>query len=157
MNELPQQLVNGLLLGSMYGLIAIGYTMVYGIVQLINFAHGEIFMTGAFGALTVYVYILPDGTSMLIALPLMLLGAMVVSVAVAVGAERFAYRPLRGAPVSRPSSPPSASPSPSSRRSGPGTPRPSRPEPSRRSTAAPSTSAASPCRPATSSSSSPPR
>ncbi|MYS53016.1 branched-chain amino acid ABC transporter permease, partial [Streptomyces sp. SID6013] len=98
MNELPQQLVNGLLLGSMYGLIAIGYTMVYGIVQLINFAHGEIFMTGAFGALTVYVYILPDGTSMLIALPLMLLGAMVVSVAVAVGAERFAYRPLRGAP-----------------------------------------------------------
>lgn len=46
MNTLPQQLANGLLLGSMYGLIAIGYTMVYGIVQLINFAHGEIFMTG---------------------------------------------------------------------------------------------------------------
>ncbi|MFG2321884.1 branched-chain amino acid ABC transporter permease [Streptomyces sp. NPDC048568] len=98
MNELPQQLVNGLLLGSMYGLVAIGYTMVYGIVQLINFAHGEIFMTGAFGALTVYLYILPDGTSMLIALPLMLIGAVIVSVTVAVGAERFAYRPLRGAP-----------------------------------------------------------
>ncbi|MFJ9632904.1 branched-chain amino acid ABC transporter permease [Streptomyces sp. NPDC101175] len=98
MNELPQQLVNGLLLGSMYGLVAIGYTMVYGIVQLINFAHGEIFMTGAFGALTVYLYVLPDGTSMVIALPLMLVGAIIVAVTVAVGAERFAYRPLRSAP-----------------------------------------------------------
>ncbi|MER8006473.1 MULTISPECIES: branched-chain amino acid ABC transporter permease [unclassified Streptomyces] len=98
MNELPQQLVNGLLLGSMYGLVAIGYTMVYGIVQLINFAHGEIFMTGAFGALTVYLYVLPDGTSMAIALPLMIVGAIIVAVTVAVGAERFAYRPLRNAP-----------------------------------------------------------
>ncbi len=98
MNELPQQLVNGLLLGSMYGLVAIGYTMVYGIVQLINFAHGEIFMTGGFGALTVYLYVLPDGTSMWVALPLMLLGAIIVAVTIAVGAERFAYRPLRNAP-----------------------------------------------------------
>ncbi|AKN72973.1 MULTISPECIES: branched-chain amino acid ABC transporter permease [Streptomyces] len=97
MNELPQQLVNGLLLGSMYGLVAIGYTMVYGIVQLINFAHGEIFMTGAFGALTVWLW-LPGGTSMWIALPLMIMGAVVVAVAIAVGAERFAYRPLRTAP-----------------------------------------------------------
>lgn len=97
MNELPQQLVNGLLLGAMYGLIAIGYTMVYGIVQLINFAHGEIFMTGAFGALTVSLW-LPSGTSMWVLLPLMLVGAVLVSVTVAVGAERFAYRPLRGAP-----------------------------------------------------------
>jgi branched-chain amino acid transport system permease protein len=97
-NELPQQLVNGLLLGSMYGLVAIGYTMVYGIVQLINFAHGEIFMVGAFGALTVHLYVLPDGTSIWVALPLMLLGAVIVSVLVAIGAERFAYRPLRGAP-----------------------------------------------------------
>ncbi|MFJ9377486.1 branched-chain amino acid ABC transporter permease [Streptomyces sp. NPDC101455] len=98
MNTLPQQLANGLLLGSMYGLIAIGYTMVYGIVQLINFAHGEIFMTGAFGALTVYAYILPSGTSMVVAVPLMLIGGGIVSVLVAVGAERFAYRPLRQAP-----------------------------------------------------------
>ena len=102
MNELPQQLVNGLLLGSMYGLVAVGYTMVYGIVQLINFAHGEIFMTGAFGALTVYAYVLPSGTSMWIALPLMLIGAIIVATAVAVGAERFAYRPLRGAPCLAP-------------------------------------------------------
>ncbi|MFH9863836.1 branched-chain amino acid ABC transporter permease [Streptomyces sp. NPDC017202] len=98
MNELPQQLVNGLLLGSMYGLVAIGYTMVYGIVQLINFAHGEIFMTGAFGALSVYLWVLPNGTTMWIALPLMLIGAMLVAALVAIGAERFAYRPLRGAP-----------------------------------------------------------
>lgn len=98
MNTLPQQLANGLFLGSMYGLIAIGYTMVYGIVQLINFAHGEIFMTGGFGALTVYFYVLPDGTSMWIALPAMLIGGALVAVLIAVGAERFAYRPLRGAP-----------------------------------------------------------
>ena len=80
MNTLPQQLANGLLLGSMYGLIAIGYTMVYGIVQLINFAHGEIFMTGAFGAFTVYFYILPDGVSMAVAVPLMLVGGGIVAI-----------------------------------------------------------------------------
>ncbi|MFJ4875924.1 branched-chain amino acid ABC transporter permease [Streptomyces sp. NPDC088745] len=97
MHELPQQLANGLILGAMYGLIAIGYTMVYGIVQLINFAHGEIFMVGGFGALTVYL-ILPAGFSLGAAIPLMILGGMVVSVAVATAAERFAYRPLRGAP-----------------------------------------------------------
>ncbi|MET3987026.1 branched-chain amino acid ABC transporter permease [Streptomyces sp. NPDC098789] len=97
MHELPQQLVNGLLLGSMYGLVAIGYTMVYGIVQLINFAHGEIFMTGGFGAFTVWS-ILPSGTTMWIALPLMLIGAVIVATLFAVGAERFAYRPLRNAP-----------------------------------------------------------
>ncbi|WP_416967242.1 branched-chain amino acid ABC transporter permease [Streptomyces sp. 4F14] len=97
MNELPQQLVNGLLLGAMYGLVAIGYTMVYGIVQLINFAHGEIFMTGGFGALTVWLW-LPSGTTMWLALPLMMAGAIVVAVTIAVGAERFAYRPLRGGP-----------------------------------------------------------
>ncbi|WP_328298063.1 branched-chain amino acid ABC transporter permease [Streptomyces sp. NBC_00435] len=97
MHELPQQLVNGLLLGSMYGLVAIGYTMVYGIVQLINFAHGEIFMTGGFGALTVWT-MLPGGTTMWVALPLMLIGAIIVATLIAVGAERFAYRPLRTAP-----------------------------------------------------------
>ncbi|MFD4317484.1 branched-chain amino acid ABC transporter permease [Streptomyces sp. NPDC058548] len=97
MNELPQQLVNGLLLGSMYGLVAVGYTMVYGIVQLINFAHGEIFMTGGFGALTVWL-ILPSGTSMWVALPVMIIGAVIVATTIAVGAERFAYRPLRGGP-----------------------------------------------------------
>ncbi|MFI9149008.1 branched-chain amino acid ABC transporter permease [Streptomyces sp. NPDC053367] len=97
MNELPQQLANGLILGAMYGLIAIGYTMVYGIVQLINFAHGEIFMVGGFGALTVWL-VLPDGFGLGAAVPLMIVGGIVVSVAVATAAERFAYRPLRTAP-----------------------------------------------------------
>ncbi|MFC7306486.1 branched-chain amino acid ABC transporter permease [Streptomyces monticola] len=97
MHELPQQLANGLILGAMYGLIAIGYTMVYGIVQLINFAHGEIFMIGGFGALTVYL-LLPEGFSLMAAIPLMIIGGMICSVAVGTAAERFAYRPLRGAP-----------------------------------------------------------
>ena len=53
------QIVNGLVLGSLIGLIALGYTMVYGIIQLINFAHGEIFMVGAFGGLFMFTYLLP--------------------------------------------------------------------------------------------------
>ncbi|MEU3652540.1 branched-chain amino acid ABC transporter permease [Streptomyces sp. NPDC032161] len=97
MNELPQQLANGLILGAMYGLIAIGYTMVYGIIQLINFAHGEIFMIGGFGALTVYLW-MPAGVSLLAIIPLMIIGGVICSVAVGTAAERFAYRPLRGAP-----------------------------------------------------------
>lgn len=97
MHELPQTLVNGLTLGALYGLIAIGYTMVYGIVQLINFAHGEIFMIGGFGALTIYLW-LPSETALSLAIPLMLIGGVIASVGVATAAERFAYRPLRGAP-----------------------------------------------------------
>ncbi|MFF0295761.1 branched-chain amino acid ABC transporter permease [Kitasatospora sp. NPDC004615] len=97
MHELPQNLANGLMLGLMYGLIAIGYTMVYGIVQLINFAHGEIFMIGGFGALTAYAA-LPHGTSLWLALPVMILGGVIASVLTATAAERFAYRPLRTAP-----------------------------------------------------------
>ncbi len=53
------QVVNGLILGSLIGLIALGYTMVYGIIQLINFAHGEIFMVGAYGGLAMFTYLLP--------------------------------------------------------------------------------------------------
>ncbi|WP_415951007.1 branched-chain amino acid ABC transporter permease [Streptomyces sp. KLOTTS4A1] len=97
MNELPQQLANGLILGAMYGLIAIGYTMVYGIVQLINFAHGEIFMIGGFGAFTIFLW-MPDSTPLLVLLPLMLVFGIIWSVLVGVGAERFAYKPLRGGP-----------------------------------------------------------
>jgi branched-chain amino acid transport system permease protein len=92
-----QQLVNGLTLGSLYALIAVGYTVVYGIVQLINFAHGEVFMIGAFGALTTYLLFFEGQTSVWI-LPLMVIGAMVASVGTAVLMERVAYRPLRNAP-----------------------------------------------------------
>jgi branched-chain amino acid transport system permease protein len=98
-SQLLQQLVNGLVLGATYGLIALGYTMVYGIIQLINFAHGEIYMLGAFGGLTMWKA-LPTGlqTKNYIALPLVLLAGIVTSTVVAVLMERWAYRPLRGAP-----------------------------------------------------------
>lgn len=83
-----QQLINGLVTGSTYALIALGYTMVYGVLQLINFAHGEIYMTGAFaGLLLVTVAELPFW----LALPLAMLAASLVGVCV----EFIAYRPLR--------------------------------------------------------------
>jgi branched-chain amino acid transport system permease protein len=92
-----QQLINGLTLGSLYALIAVGYTVVYGIVQLINFAHGEVFMIGAFGALSTYLLLFDDQTQVWI-LPIMLIGAIAASVITAVLMERVAYRPLRNAP-----------------------------------------------------------
>jgi branched-chain amino acid transport system permease protein len=92
-----QQLVNGLTLGSLYALIAVGYTVVYGIVQLINFAHGEVFMIGAFGALTTYLLFF-DGQTGAWILPIMIVGAIAASVGTAVLMERVAYRPLRNAP-----------------------------------------------------------
>src|SRR4051794_33750851 len=97
MTDVLQQLVNGLTLGSLYALIAVGYTVVYGIVQLINFAHGEVFMIGAFGALTTYLLFFNGHTSVWI-LPFMIVGAMCASVGTAVLMERVAYRPLRHAP-----------------------------------------------------------
>ncbi len=100
MRQFVQQLVNGTVLGATYGLIALGYTMVYGIIQLINFAHGEVFMVGAFGGLTVYRYWLPASMAdnVWVALPAVLLVAIAVAVTVAVVMERLAYRPLRNAP-----------------------------------------------------------
>jgi len=92
-----QQLVNGLTLGSLYALIAVGYTVVYGIVQLINFAHGEVFMIGAFASLATWT-VLFKGTTAVWVLPIMVLGAMAASVATAAVMERVAYRPLRNAP-----------------------------------------------------------
>jgi branched-chain amino acid transport system permease protein len=99
-STLLSQIVNGLVLGSLIGLIALGYTMVYGIIQLINFAHGEIFMVGTYGGLAMFTYLLPTFVQQqwYLALPLLLVGGAAVSVAVAVAMERFAYRPLRGAP-----------------------------------------------------------
>lgn len=94
---LLQQVVNGLSLGALYALIAVGYTVVYGIIQLINFAHGEVFMIGAFGALTVWTLLFRDMTALWI-FPFMVVGAIASSVGVAVVMERAAYRPLRGAP-----------------------------------------------------------
>ena len=97
MEAFAQQLVNGLTLGSLYALIAVGYTVVYGIVQLINFAHGEVFMIGAFGALSTWLVLFKGQTGLWV-LPIMIIGAMAASVGTAVLMERVAYRPLRGAP-----------------------------------------------------------
>ena len=100
LSTLLSQIVNGLVLGSLIGLIALGYTMVYGIIQLINFAHGEIFMIGSYGGLAMFTFLLPTfiRQQWYLALPLLLIGGAAVSVAVAVLMERFAYRPLRNAP-----------------------------------------------------------
>jgi branched-chain amino acid transport system permease protein len=100
LSTLLSQIVNGLVLGSLIGLIALGYTMVYGIIQLINFAHGEIFMVGAYGGLAMFTYLLPTFVQQqwYLALPLLLIVGAAVAVAVAVAMERFAYRPLRNAP-----------------------------------------------------------
>ena len=100
MGTLLQQIANGIVLGATIGLIALGYTMVYGIIQLINFAHGEVFMVGAFGGLAVYRFMLPENLKddWYVTLPLMILGGVIVTVVVAVLMERFAYRPLRNAP-----------------------------------------------------------
>ncbi len=97
MTDVLQQLINGLSLGALYALIAVGYTVVYGIVQLINFAHGEIFMVGGFGALATWL-LFPGGPQAIWMLPLMLAGGTAAAVGIALLTERFAYRPLRNAP-----------------------------------------------------------
>jgi len=90
-----QQLVNGLTLGMIYGLIAVGYTMVYGIIGMINFAHGDVFMIGAFIGIIVLTAL-----SGVIGVPMGLLVALIVSAALCgvygFAIERVAYRPLRG-------------------------------------------------------------
>jgi branched-chain amino acid transport system permease protein len=99
---LPQQLVFGITLGTIYGLIALGYTMVYGVLFMINFAHGDVFMIGAYVGWAVLVAIINSQLmplNPLVVLPLMMLPAMLVAGAIGLGLERFAYRPLylRGA------------------------------------------------------------
>ncbi|MGI9387848.1 MAG: ABC transporter permease subunit [Methyloligellaceae bacterium] len=91
-----QQLINGLTLGSIYGLIAIGYTMVYGIIGMINFAHGDIFMVGTFIALMAFIGLVSIGVSFVpLALLLVLIIAMVLTAVWGWTVERLAYRPLR--------------------------------------------------------------
>jgi branched-chain amino acid transport system permease protein len=91
-----QQLINGVALGSIYGLIALGYTMVYGIIGMINFAHGDIFMIGAFVALIAFVVLVSIGvTAVPLALFLVLLIAMALTALYGFAVERIAYRPLR--------------------------------------------------------------
>jgi branched-chain amino acid transport system permease protein len=97
MAHFVQQLINGLSLGAIYGLIAIGYTMVYGIIGMVNFAHGEIYMIGAFHALITYLVLGSLGFSYVPAmLVVMLLVTVVLTSAYGWSVERLAYRPLRG-------------------------------------------------------------
>jgi len=93
-----QQLVNGLVMGSIYALVALGYTMVYGILALINFAHGDICMIGALTALTVAQALAAMGLPAPLVLVLSALAAVAVCSALGVSIERAAYRPLRRAP-----------------------------------------------------------
>lgn len=96
---MTQLLWNGLFVGSFYALIALGYSMVYGIIKLLNFAHGDLYMLGAFigYAMLSSVGIIPASMS-ITALLIVLLLTMIISGGIGVGIERLAYRPLRGSP-----------------------------------------------------------
>ncbi|MGV1789542.1 branched-chain amino acid ABC transporter permease LivH [Rhizobium lusitanum] len=98
MDYFIQQLLNGLTLGSIYGLIAIGYTMVYGIIGMINFAHGDVFMLGGFAALITYLVLVSlfAGLPVAVLLLVMLIVAMLMTSLWNWVIERIAYRPLRG-------------------------------------------------------------
>ena len=97
METFVQQIINGLVLGSLYALIALGYTMVYGIINLINFAHGEVLMVGALTSWTVVTALqgtMPGWALLLLSLVI----AIVVCAALNFTIEKIAYRPLRNAP-----------------------------------------------------------
>ena len=98
----PQVLLDGLILGFMYALIALGYTMVYGVLEFINFAHSEILVVGAFVGVEILLMLKSTGglefLSPFLVLLLLLLVGMAVSGLLAVTVERVAYRPLRGTP-----------------------------------------------------------
>jgi branched-chain amino acid transport system permease protein len=101
LQQLPQQLVNGLTLGGVYALIAIGYTMVYGILFMLNFAHGEIYMIGGFVAWWVLYLLTGNNVPFVnagVLIAFMIIMAMGLSGVLGILIERFAYRPLRKAP-----------------------------------------------------------
>ncbi|MBR6267086.1 MAG: branched-chain amino acid ABC transporter permease, partial [Selenomonadaceae bacterium] len=89
--QLVQQLINGISLGSIYALIALGYTMIYGIIKLINFAHGDIYMVGA------YIGFFAISQAQLPILPALLI-SMLITALLGMGVEKLAYKPLRHAP-----------------------------------------------------------
>ncbi len=93
-----QQIINGLVLGSVYALIALGYTMVYGIINLINFAHGEVLMVGALTSWTVVSVLADTGWPGWLLMLISLLAAIVVCSVLNFTIEKIAYRPLRNAP-----------------------------------------------------------
>jgi len=102
LKQLPDTLVDGITIGFLYAVIALGYTMVYGVLKFINFAHSEIFMVGGVVGFEIMVRLRDGGLlstfSPILLILLMIIGAMIVSGVLAVVIERFAYRPLRNAP-----------------------------------------------------------
>jgi branched-chain amino acid transport system permease protein len=98
MGNFLQQLINGLTLGSIYGLIAIGYTMVFGIIGMVNFAHGDLFMLSAFIALLIFLVLtkILGVTSLALAFVIVLVAGMILTSVWNWTIERLAYRPLRG-------------------------------------------------------------
>jgi branched-chain amino acid transport system permease protein len=99
--QLPQQLINGLTLGAVYALIALGYSMVYGVLQLLNFAHGDVYMVGAFIGYFVIMALLPASGPLIptaLIIVLSMVAAMIGCGILGIAIEQFAYRPLRNAP-----------------------------------------------------------
>jgi branched-chain amino acid transport system permease protein len=97
-HQLIQQLINGLSVGATYALIALGYTMVYGVLRLINFAHGDVYMVGAVTGFFVANWVVKQHWPPAVGLPLVFVGSIVVSALVGFLIEFFAYRPLRNRP-----------------------------------------------------------
>src|SRR5437016_11046324 len=98
MHEFLQQLINGLSVGATYALIALGYTMVYGVLRLINFAHGDVYMVGAVVAYFIATRVARAAMPPAVALPLVFLGSMIFCAALGFLIEFLAYRPLRNRP-----------------------------------------------------------
>jgi branched-chain amino acid transport system permease protein len=98
MHDFLQQLVNGLSIGAVYALIALGYTMVYGVLRLINFAHGDVYMVGAIIAYALGVKMAAEHQPIYVTMPVLFLGAMIGCSALGFSIEFFCYRPLRHRP-----------------------------------------------------------
>jgi branched-chain amino acid transport system permease protein len=99
--QVPQQLINGLTLGAVYALIALGYSMVYGVLQLLNFAHGDVYMVGAFIGYAIILALIPTQGPLIapfLIIVVMLVAAMIGCGLLGIAIEQFAYRPLRNAP-----------------------------------------------------------
>src|SRR6187399_1253106 len=95
MDELLQQIINGVSLGAIYALIALGYTMVYGVLRLINFAHGDVYMLGAFAGYFLANALELDTSPSILGAITVTFGAMVICAVIGMLIERLAYRPVR--------------------------------------------------------------
>lgn len=99
MNLFWQEIINGLFVGAFYALVALGYSMVYGIIRLINFAHGDLYMVGSFVGFTTLSLIMGKGGNIVVGLTLAFALAVILVGFLGAGVEKIAYRPLRKAPI----------------------------------------------------------